>query len=141
MWTICGFNATALGARETSLSETVGNRLWQDFVPSVSQHCQGLQNVDGKVLPWETSIKTCNQLHEVCISVVYLNLLHNPLVKGLRLRGGVWGQEEKLSGLQLWLKLFMGRTVIQCQQHTMLFSLHSSIKLRHPGPEKFRGHP
>ena len=95
MWTICGFNAAALGAHETSLSETVGNRLWQDLVPSVSQHCQGLQNVDGKVLPWEASIKTCNQLHEVCISVVCLDILHNPLVKGLCLRGGVWGQEEK----------------------------------------------
>ena len=63
------------------------------------------------------------------------------MVKGLCLRGGVWGQEEKLSGFQLWLKLFMGRTVIQYQQHTMLFSLHSSIKLRQPGLEKFRGHP
>ena len=75
MWTICGFNAAALGARETSLSETVGNRLWQDLVPSVSQHCQGLQNVDRIVLPWDASIKMCNQLHEVCISVVYLNIL------------------------------------------------------------------
>ena len=83
MWTICGFNAAALGARETSLSETVGNRLWQDLVPSVSQHCQGLKNVDRIVLPWDASIKMCNQLHEVCISVVYLNILCTTLGQGV----------------------------------------------------------